>query len=204
MSEAEQRILQMLEDGIISAEEANNLLTALGPGERAELVGGDPVVVRDPASDGPKGPPPDLKRFRRLWGIPVFIAVGSLILSGLGLVLMYLSARDVAALGFLCVWSIFLLALATTALFLVARRAPWLYVHIEEHEGTRINFAIPVPWGLIGWMVRVSRPFVPAEQMVHLETAAAIAMTMRDNPNADPIIVDVDDEDGDKVQVYIG
>lgn len=204
MNEAEQRVLQMLEEGLITAEEASNLLAALGPGEKAKLVGGDAVVVQDRAPAEPKGPPPELQRYRRMWAIPLFIAVGSLILSGLGLFLMYQSAEDVAALGFLCVWSIFLLALAGTALFLVARRAPWLYVHIEEREGRRINFAIPVPWSLIGWIVRLSRPFVPGEQMVHVETAATIASTMKGNPSADPIIVDVDDEDGDRVQIYIG
>jgi hypothetical protein len=63
---------------------------------------------------------------------------------------------------------------------------------------------MPMPLGLVNWSKKVARPFVPDKQIAHLETANAFVSVMKDDPEATPIVIDVDDEDGDKVQVFIG
>ena len=63
---------------------------------------------------------------------------------------------------------------------------------------------MPMPLGLVDWSVKAARPFVSAKQADHLATASAFVSAMKDDPDASPIIIDVDDDDGDKVQVYIG
>jgi hypothetical protein len=165
MSEAEDQILKMLEEGKIT---------------------------------------PNYSRFRRFWRIPFIIAAGSLLLSGLGLAFMYQADERVAALGFLCIWSIFVLAFVATILILLARRAPWLHVRVQERDGQRIAISLPLPLQIAHWVLGVARYFVPKEQAMHLETAAAFVSAMQENPDQEPIIIDVDDDDGDKVEIYIG
>ena len=41
-------------------------------------------------------------------------------------------------------------------------------------------------------------------QAAYLETASAMVTALKDDPEAVPIVIDVDEEDGDKVQIYFG
>ena len=91
MSEAQDQILKMLEEGRITAEEAEQLLAAIGPEQEVGLVAGD-AILTGPDEAKPTGAyrdEPDYGRFRGLWRIPFFMAAGSLLLSGLGLAFMY-------------------------------------------------------------------------------------------------------------------
>jgi hypothetical protein len=204
MSEAQDQILKMLEEGTITAEEANKLLAVLEPD--VETVAGDVIINDTPAYETGEAQieSPDYGRFRRFWRIPFIIAAGSLLLSGLGLAFMYQSDERVAALGFLCIWSIFVLAFVATVLILLSRRAPWLHVRVQEQDGKRIAISLPLPLRIAHWVLGIARPFVPEEQAMHLETAAAFVSAMQENPDQDPIVIDVDDDDGDKVAIYIG
>ena len=73
-----------------------------------------------------------------------------------------------AALGFLCVWSIFLLALQGTIFTLQGQHSAWLYLRVAEKDGDRFAIGMPVPLNLVGWSLRLARPFVPRNQLVHL------------------------------------
>lgn len=206
MSEAHDQILKMVEEGTITAEEADRLLAALGPEQSMEAGASDLVVTGSPSS-GPAasaGRPPDYSRFRRYWRIPFIIAAGSLFLSGLGLAFMYQAEEGVATLGFMCIWSIFLLAFLATILILLARRAPWLHVRIQEKDGRRFAISMPLPMRLASWVLNFVRYFVPQEQAMHVDAAAAFVNAMQENPGQEPIVIDVDDDDGDKVEIYIG
>ncbi|HET6443103.1 MAG TPA: hypothetical protein VFI27_00865 [candidate division Zixibacteria bacterium] len=204
MGEAEDRILKMLSEGTITAEEAEELLTAMAAGDQVETLSGEVIEAPEIQDAKPHSPPPDLSRFRRWWRIPLFIAIGSAFVTGAGLVLMYQSTEPVALLGFMCIWSIFLIALFTSVILLLGRRSTWFYIKVDEKDGSRFAFGMPMPLGLVNWSIKIARPFVPDKQAAHLETAAAFVSVMKDDPEAYPIFIDVDDEDGDKVQVFIG
>lgn len=205
MGEAEKQILKMLEEGRITAEEADKLLAAVGPEHEVGYVAGETVLMPAVESDNVTQPAFNADRFRnRFWRIPLFIALSSLILSAIGLGLMYQSAGDVAFIGFLCLWSFFLVAILATVFLLLIRNAPWLHVRIQEHEGNNFSISLPLPLSLANWGLSAARYFMPPDQAVHLETAAAFIEEMKTSPDREPIIIDVDDEDGDKVQVYIG
>ena len=193
----------MLADGSITADEAHDLLSAVG--ESGGSGEASDYAMAEPKSESEKIQEiqPGLQRFRRLWRVPFYIAVGALLLSGLGLYLMYRSTADVAAIGFLCIWSVFLLALLGTLVALLARRSAWLYLRVEESDGDRFAFGMPMPLNLVGWSLKIAAFFVPKKQLGHLETAAAFVDAMRDDPDADPLFIDVDDED-ERVQIYIG
>lgn len=206
MSEAQDRILRMLEEGTITADEADKLLTAIGPEQEAGLVAGDAIVSKtaQPEPDSTYPETPDYSRYRGLWRVPFIIATGSLLLSGLGLAFMYQADDRVATLGFLCIWSIFLLAFVATLLLLLARRAPWLHLRVQEQAGRRFAISLPLPLSLAHWILGIVRNFMPKDQAMHLETADAFITAMQEDPNREPIIIDVDDDDGDKVELYIG
>jgi len=89
-------------------------------------------------------------------------------------------------------------------LLLLARRAPWLHLRVQEQDGQRFAISLPLPLGLAHWIIAIARNFVPKDQAAHLETADSFVTAMRDDPRREPIIIDVDDDDGDKVEIYIG
>lgn len=204
MGEAEDRILEMLAEGTITAEEAEELLAALTTDDQEE-PGSSGITEGVEIQDAkPHTPPPDLSRFRRWWRIPLFIAAASAIISGAGLVLMYQASDQIAVLGFMCIWSIFIIALFTTVILLITRRSTWFYINVDEMDGSHFTFGMPMPLGWVNWIIKGARPFVPNKQAAHLETAGAFVTAMKDDPEAMPIVIDVDEEDGDKVQIFIG
>jgi hypothetical protein len=203
MSEAQDRILTMLEQGKITAEVADQLLATIGPDNDLDLAAVDTIRSEDEPGASVASAP-DYSHFRRMWRIPFLIAAGSLLFSGLGLAFIYQAGERVATLGFFCVWSIFLLAFLATLLLLLARRAPWLHLRVEEQQGPRFAISLPLPLGLAGWILGVARRFVPKSQVAHLDTAEAFMAAMRDDPGREPIVIDVDDDDGGRVQIFIG
>ena len=204
MGEAERHILQMLEQGSISAEEAEKLLAAIGPEDDQSSDAGYQVITQDIPEAEPYESAPDMNKFRRFWRIPFLVAAGSLLLSTVGLALMYQSAGQVALIGFMCVWSIFVVAFLATLLVLLARKAPWLHVRVQEQGGRKIAISLPLPLRLANWGINIAKYYVPKEQAANLEMAAVFMSELSNNPDQEPIMINVDDDDGDKVQLYLG
>ena len=89
----------------------------------------------------------------------------------------------------------------------LSRRATWLHVRVREKEGRRIAISMPLPLRLANWGIGIARGFVDDDTRSHLTMASefirAAQDTMRE-PGAAPLFIDVDDDDGDQVEVYIG
>lgn len=224
MNEAQRQVLKMLQEGVITAEEANRLLAALGaPG----APDAPPMETPPPAGDAlptlatvdalPSAPDlefgpaaadpaaPDLEHFRRFWQVPFVVALGLLVASGLCMTATYSGGLT---LGFLCVWSVFMLAALGAAVALWSRTARWLHVRIREQSGTRFSLSLPLPLGLVEPGVAIARRFVDADTADSLDAAAEMVRAVKDElgkPGADPFLIEVNDEqDGDYVQIYIG
>jgi hypothetical protein len=211
MNEERRQILQMLQEGTITADQAMELLQAMdedGEGEEtavplttdayAEPLSGDILPANDP---------PDLDRYRQFWKIPFLIGLAFLVLFGFWLRGIYLSSEGAITFGFLCVWSFFMLAFLATLLALFSRRAAWLHVRVQEKEGHRIAISLPLPLGLVGWGIQVAYGFVDEKTRSQLDMASAFLTAAKEelnHPDARPMTIDVDDNDGDRVQVYIG
>jgi hypothetical protein len=214
MNEAQQ-ILQMLQEGKITADEASELLAALQPGNPppglGEGRGGgwsrESGEVEEPLQAAPSRAPPDLKRFRRLCQILFYVALGVLVLSGWGLYAVYRHAEYEVTSGFVWMLVLFVLAVGVTAITFWMRMVPWLHVRVQEGDGgKRIAISLPLPLTLAGWGMNLARHFVKDEAVAHLDTAAELLKAMKGSlgtSKADPIAIDVDD-DGQRVQVYIG
>jgi hypothetical protein len=191
VNEEQERILRMVYDGVISADEAELLLNALeGSKDDGE------VEASLPQSDS-------RHRGLRLRQVPLL--AGSLT-AALGAALVGIgyasAARGVLLiLGYLVLVGGILLALV--GLWLA--KTTWLRVRISgaRHGGERLHLFLPVPLTLAAWAVRLARPYVHQFDMTGLdETILALRDGVRSGQS---LAIDVAESDsGERVEVSIG
>jgi hypothetical protein len=170
-------------------------------------------VLQPTVEDAPPEPakaviPPPVGRWRSWWRIPLAIGVVITVASA---ALMY-SAWQASHFGFwfACSWFPFMLGVLFIAIAWTSRQAVWLHVRIRQRPGERpanINISLPIPIHLTSWLVRVFRPHIPGMENIpgiengDLDTLLqALKSTSRDQP----FYVEVNDEDGEHVEIFIG
>jgi hypothetical protein len=188
MQDEQRQILQMVQDGTITAEQAEQLLAALetdAPETDVTITQGDQIhyIETEP--------------FRRYWEVPFWIGV-------VGAVVMMSCALTVPW-GFIsfCGWSLFTLALLLIGIGWWSREARWVHVNIQEEDGDKFKISLPLPLNLVSWGMGFARRFVDDEMASNLSTAASLISTLAMMPEDEPMMIEVDDEDGDHVQIYI-
>lgn len=207
MSEEEKRVLKMVEDGRISAEEAIQLMKALGEAASENRV----EVIDAPASSGSaRSEMPELesvkKRALRFAAIPLWAGIVIAVLSAWGIYAILQSAG--MNFWFFCLLFPFLLGVLLIALGAGGSNGRWLYVNVEKPEGEgpkHITLAFPL--SIVSAFVWILRNF---SGMIHgingsdREKINAALGIMDALNSSDPIIVNVDEGDGERVQVFIG
>lgn len=201
MNDERLRILEMVGDGTITVDEADQLLAALEPREP------DPAVEDRATSitilpPGESAGAPDMKQFRRYWEYPVI--VGAILLGVAGLCISNTSATLLQ----LCGWTLFAGAVLVIVVGWFSQWSPWLHVRIRERGGSRIAFSLPLPLPLArsglnaaqAVVHRYSGPITAA----NLATAASLLELMEDMPSGEPLTIEVDEEDGDHIRIYVG
>jgi hypothetical protein len=197
MDTAYLKILQMIQDGIISAEEGAKLLDALGEGSQpADQSAGETSSDEGKAAPTPLGPP---AWARWVWVYPLAAGIGLLAVAGIftGLV-----TREGSHLGWLaCTLPPMLLGALVMALAWWSRGARWLHVRVRDGE-KRINISLPLPLRLAAWGVRVARPWVPQLQ----ETAVdELILSLAEADSQEGILaVEVNEGANEQVRVYLG
>jgi len=207
MSEERRHILQMIQDGTLSAEEAMDLLAALDEDDGEVDTAVDVVYSQPLEGDILETNPPNMEKYRNFWKLPFIIALAFLLITGLWLRSLYQSSEGAINFGFICVWSFFMLAFVVTLLAFFSRRAAWLHVRVKEKKGKRIAISMPLPLGLASWGIKIAHGFVDEKTQAHLNMASEFIGAAKEElkrPDAQPLLIDVDDEDGDQVQVFIG
>jgi MFS family permease len=193
MTEERLEILKMLESGQIGAEEAATLLAALDESpalEPAEVAA--PALVPEERQEN---------RWARFWIYPMMAGGVVLILGALVIGLVYATG---AARGWsVCGWLPVLLGLGIVVLAIWTRRATWLHLRISKEGKQKIAFSFPLPLTLAAWAVRIAQPFVPQLQETGVDD---LIIALRDSAGqGEPLFIDVqDEEDGERVQIYIG
>ena len=84
--------------------------------------------------------------------------------------------------------------------------AKWLHIRIRQAPGekpARIAISIPFPIGLASWILRTFPQLVPEKSRgVDL---GEILSELNEGINKDqPLVIQVDDEDGEHVEIFIG
>ncbi len=212
------QILDRIESGEISASEGLLLIQSLGNGTPAgEVSAAEPQPGSDGPADSnasagsqgniytpPAGLPEEAQKWRRWWVLPFGLGVSVTILGGL---LMYW-ALQTAGVSF---WFFFAglpmaLGLVLMVLFWQTRSAHWLHLRIEQKNGQwpeRIALSFPLPLRLTAWLLRRYGQRISSLQGTSLDE---IIVALGDSTTADnPIFIQVeDDQDGERVQIYIG
>jgi hypothetical protein len=202
MDEAQHKILQMIEDGSISAEEAETLLAAM---DMDALQ--DENVEEAAGFEGSPSPGTVTERrgmpmwWQRTW---VYFLGGGLALAAIGVVVTAPISEGEISMGWLaCTIPLMIFGALLAALTWWSRTARWVHVRVRE-EDNRVNISVPLPLKLAAWGVRVARPWVPELR----ETAAdevIMSLAEMDLQGQEMLVVEVDDEEtGEQVEVRIG
>lgn len=169
-----------------------------------EPVGGGP----DPETNVPpveaQRIPPELRRWRNFWMIPLWIGVVITVLGAL-LLNSILQASGVS-FWFFCGSIPFLFGLLVLVVAWWSRTARWLHLRIDQKPGDkpqRIALSFPLPIALTTWILRTFGDRIPGLQKSSVdEVLMAVGKTT--NPD-NPLFIDVNEgEDGERVRIYIG
>lgn len=213
MTESNERleILEMIRQGKISSEEGLKLIDALSESweaEEQEYLQAREEMLYPPEPLGSQAAPPEispeeLEKWRGWWVIPFWIGVGITVLGG---ALMYWgwSAGGIGP-GFIAAWIPFLIGLAIMALGWNSRTGPWIHIRVNQKSGEspqRISLSFPLPIRFFAWSIRTFSRWVPDLPQGMEEILLALGDF---SPGDSPLSINVDDEeDGEKVNIYIG
>lgn len=196
MQEEQLKILKMVEEGTITADEAQALFKALESG--IETVEDRPIIepVPSPAE------PPDFEYFRNFWVIPFSISVVVLVITVPLFGYLLTGGTGRLILNLLCVAPILFVALLATLVSAWSKYSPWVHVRVQEANGRRVAISVPAPLRLVKWGLNfAAQHTAKEEQYEKISTVRELLNEM--DASSDPLIVNVDDEDT-RVQVYIG
>ncbi len=216
------QILEMIEKGVINAEEGVRLLNSLS-GEPAEDAAPHigPTVI--PPSTIPEAAtaveePPvreekagttshdfkqSVKRWQSWWWIPLTVGIVITVVSGSLMLLAY--QKSGFGFWFACLWFPLLLGVLVISLAAASRSMRWLHVRVHQEPGEwprTIAISMPLPVRFVAWVLRTFNPHIPNMDKTSLdEVILALEKTSPDQP----FHVQVDEgESGEKVEVYIG
>lgn len=196
-SEERLRILDMLANGQITPAEAEQLLAALGAEEDAEALDDFKQTVLDHADNVTFSTSPEL-HFRRYWEIPFWVGIVLLVAAG------WCITTVSPALLLFCGWSFLILGGLAVLIAWWSRDLRWVHIRVREEDGTKFAISLPMPLRLFGIGLRYAHRFVNAETAQNLELASSMLVLMKNMDTNEPLMIEVDDDDGDHVQVYFG
>jgi hypothetical protein len=220
------QILEMIENGTITASEGASLLKALeaddvvedihvtGKDEPESVVSeGDPFPQKNESTAEPLSGDliadtfdPEIEKWRRWWMIPLWIGVGITVIGGLLMAWAY----QVTGFSFWfgCSWLPFLLGIAVMAMAWSSRTARWLHLRVQQEPGEwprTIAFSFPLPLRFAAWVMRTFGQFIPKVNETGVDFDQLIQVLENSTNSDTPFYVEVDEgENGEKVQIYIG
>jgi hypothetical protein len=211
--EKEFELLQRVERGEISADEASRQLEDWTGEPQEPEKSAEPEVIEERARVGVSAP--DIHgdaftarhfgKWLHWWVLPFTIGV---ILTVLGAVWLYFGYNGgKLTAGFWLAWIPFMLGVAVMALSWRARASHWIHVRVRQQPGRKpsvIAFSIPLPYGLIKWATRnFGHYFPPKVRGVDLDE---LIDTIEESVTSDnPVYIWVNDEsDQEQVEIWIG
>src|SRR5690242_2849001 len=205
-SEERKKILQMVQDGRISAEQAASLMRALevdpdpSEAEVVEMGSGSAGEANDASNFD------DVKsRARRFAMIPLWIGVFIAVLSAWGIYAVQQSAG--VNFWFFCLLVPLLFGVLLIALGAGAEGSKWLYVNVDRRNAQdwprNITLGFPLPLGLTAWFLRTFGQYIHGMEKTNVDDIIQILDAT--GKSGSPLIINANDNgDGEHVQVYIG
>ena len=207
-TEERRKILQMVEEGKISAEDAASLMRALdedGDHDEAEPEVIPPVSA--PGYERPEAPEFDQikARARRFSLIPLWAGIGITLLSAWIIYAIQQSAGT--NFWFYCMILPLMLGVLLIALGSGGRYSRWIYVNVERRDvkpgdGPRhITLGFPLPLGFVAWFFKTFNGNI--QGMVRARGREVSDLIEAARHTTEPLMINVDGDDA-HVQVYIG
>jgi hypothetical protein len=207
-AEERRKILQMVEDGKISADEAVALVMSLTEDEE-EMAEAEGEVAAGVTGDGSeRSVAPEFerikKRVRRLALISLWTGVAVSLLSAWAVYAIHNSAGT--NFWFYCMFFPLMFGVLLIALGGGGRTSRWVFVDVDrseakENDGPRhIRLGFPLPLGLAAWFFDHFGKNLKGMRRDKVEGMIQIIQAAKDTD--EPLIVHVDDDE--RVQVYIG
>ncbi len=216
-----QQILKMVEEGKITPDDGLKLMQALDevpldeepaalppfPAE-GDASDADTVFVTESGGEADEERARresffagKVNRFRRLWMIPLSLGV----LVTIGAAYWMYSALQNAGMGFwfYCSWLPFALGVLVIALAFSSRDSRWLYVNVKQKPGEKPGrIVVSFPMSLVTWLFGIFGHRMPGRER---ERVGMVMDAFEKSVSSDaPILIEVDEDDGERVQVYIG
>ena len=192
MKSENDKILGMLEEGTITAEEAQELLDAV---EEAPPVQDD----LDTADSRP-----DMYQIRSAWRVPFNISLIVMAISG-SLIWRTRRAAGIAGLfRLLLLLPVTLIAGLSAVILYFSKDGPWLHMRVRSDDGDRFAISLPFPLHLARGGLRLAQSQVPDQEMREkIDAAADFLEAVETSDLQDPLTIDIR-EDGESVQFFIG
>ncbi|MCB0100589.1 MAG: hypothetical protein H6635_16990 [Anaerolineales bacterium] len=211
-SEERSKILQMVVDGKISAEEAASLMRALDESVEEETDSAEPEVLEfESVSSGERSDAPEIDEVRRRAHrfSSAFLWIGILVTVFIAWWMFGIQQNAGLNFWFFCLGMPLTFGILLIAMGAGSKTSRWLYVNVDRTRSKdpggprKISLAFPLPLGFAGWFIRNFGSRIEGLKNTNVDDVVnAIAMT---KDMTDPLIVHVDDaDDGERVQVFIG
>jgi len=209
-SEERKKILQMVEDGKVSAGDAAKLMMALDAD--ADPTEAEMEVLQPDTSQGfEKSEPPEFEeiksRARRFSLIPLWIGIFITVLSAW--IIYGIQQNGGADFWFYCMVLPLLAGVFLITLGAGGRSARWVYLDVDRPYAKRgdgprhITFGLPLPLGIIDWFLRTFGNYFQGLNKRRMDGMIELMNATRDSN--EPFILNIDDsDDGEHVRIFIG
>jgi len=209
-SEERKKILQMVEEGKVSAGDAAKLMLALDAD--ADPAEAEMEVIQMESSQGfEKSEAPEFEeiksRARRFSLIPLWIGVFVTVFSAW--VIYGIQQSGGANFWFYCMVLPLLAGVLLITLGAGGRSARWIYLDVDRPYAKRgdgprhITFGLPLPLGIIDWFLRTFGNYFQGLSKRRMDGMIELMNATRDSN--EPFILNIDDsDDGEHVRIFIG
>jgi hypothetical protein len=209
-SEERKKILQMVEEGKISAEDAAKLMRALDEDAESETDEAEIEVIESRADSGyERAEAPEFEaikaRARRFSLIPLWIGVAVTVFSAW--IIYSIQQNAGVNFWFYCMTLPLMFGVLLIALGAGGRSSRWIYVDVDRRDakpgdGLRhITLGFPIPFGFVAWFFETFGHNING--MSKGKVDGIIQMMHATRESGEPLMINVDDDDA-HVQVYIG
>jgi hypothetical protein len=204
-------ILNMIQEGTISTEEGLKLIEALEESmdylseQYLEAAASEYHSELTQSLDQKNSTQimREIEKWKGWWIIPFGLGVGSILLGG---ALMYWawSVRGFS-FGFILAWIPFLAGIGISILGWNSKTGPWIHIRIQQKSGEkpeRIAFSLPLPLRFSAWVLRNLGGLIPNLDATGIDE---IILALGNSSAGDqPLSINVRDDDGEQVDIYLG